>query len=204
MKIHQFADFPNPRRVRIFLSEKGLDNVEFNEIDVPGGAHRQASYLAKNPYGTVPTLELDDGTCISETIAICRYFEEAHPENPLFGDSAQSKAEIEMWQRRIEQSLFDPIAAYFHHATPGLGELEVYQNAEWGQANLRRFQTEMERLDDQLADRPFVGGNRYSIADITGLCAIDYAIFVDVHIPDNLDNLRRWYNTVASRPSAHA
>lgn len=204
MRIHQFADFPNPRRVRIFLSEKGLDEVEFNEIDVPGGAHRQPSYLAKNPYGTVPTLELDDGSCISETVAICRYFEETHPEIPLLGDSAQSKAEIEMWQRRAEQSLFDPIAAYFHHATPGLGELELYQNADWGRANLRRFLAEMERMDEQLADRPFVGGTSYSIADITALCAIDYGAFVDVGVPENLGNLRRWYETVASRPSANA
>ncbi len=204
MKIYEFAGFPNPRRLRIFLAEKGISGIDFSQIDVPNGAHREQSFLEKNPYGTVPTLELEDGSYISETVAICRYFEEVHPTPSLFGDDARSKAEIEMWQRRAEHALFDPIATYFHHATPGLGPLERYQNIEWGEANLRFFQNEMVRLDARLANFSFIGGAAYSIADITALCAIDFGGFVDISIPENLNNLARWYEGMSNRPSASA
>lgn len=130
MKIYEFNAFPSPRRVRMFLAEKGINGIPFEEIDVPEGEHRGEAYLAKNPDGTVPTLALDDGSYISETVAICRYFEARHPAPPLMGETPTEKAEIEMWQRRVEQTLFDTVAAYFHHATPGLGTLELYQNKE--------------------------------------------------------------------------
>jgi glutathione S-transferase len=204
MKIFEFRDFPNPRRVRVFLAEKGINGIPFAQIDVPGGEHRKPAFLARNPYGSVPTLELDDGTFISETVAICRYFEARHPEPHLMGETPEETAAIEMWQRRIEHTLFDTIATYFHHATPGLGGLEAYQNKEWGAHNRDLFLAAMEKTDTLLAEREFIAGDRFSIADITALCAIDYGGFVEIGIPAELTNLQRWYDAVSSRPGAGA
>ena len=204
MKIIEFKDFPNPRRVRAFLAEKGISGIPFEQINVPGGQHREPAFLARNPYGGVPTLELDDGACISETVAICRYFEERHPEPRLMGEKPEEKAEIEMWQRRIEHTMFDTIAAYFHHATPGLGDLEPYQNTAWGEHNRELFLAAMKKMDERLEGREFIAGDGFSIVDITALCAIDFGGFVDIGIPAALTNLTRWYNAVSSRPGASA
>ena len=204
MKIIEFKDFPNPRRVRAFLAEKGISGIPFEQINVPEGQHREPAFLARNPYGGVPTLELDDGACISETVAICRYFEERHPEPRLMGEKPQEKAEIEMWQRRIEHTMFDTIATYFHHATPGLGDLEPYQNNAWGEHNRELFLAAMKKMDDRLEGREFIAGDGFSIVDITALCAIDFGGFVEIGIPAGLTNLTRWYNAVSSRPSASA
>lgn len=203
MKIYEFRPFPNPRRVRVFLAEKGV-NADFEQIDVPEGEHRSESFRKKNSYGAVPTLELDDGTCISETVAISRYFEETHPEPALMGKTPEEKANIEMWQRRIEQSLLNSVDAYFHHATPGLGEIELYQNAEWGTKNKEKALAAIERLDHRLENNRFIAGDTFSIADITGLCAIDFAGYVDIEIPETASNVKRWYSDVSSRPSAAA
>ena len=204
MKIYEYKGFPSPRRVRIFLAEKGIDGIDFEQVDVPKGEHRQGPFLAKNPYGTVPTLELDDGTHISETVAICRYFDERHPDRRLMGETPEEQARIEMWQRRVEGSMFEPAAAYFHHATAGLGDLELYQNGEWGRKNRDYLIAGMKKLDAALAETEFVAGDEYSIADITGLCAVDFAAFVDIPIPDECANLQRWYRAVSARPSADA
>ena len=204
MKIHEYNGFPNPRRVRIFLAEKGIDDIDFEQVDVPAGEHRDESFLAKNPYAGVPTLELDDGSCISESVAISRYFEERQPTPNLMGETPREKAEVEMWQRRVESSMFDTAASYFHHATEGLGKVELYQNREWGERNRDNAIAGMRKLDAQLAENDFVAGDRFTIADITGLCAIDYAKFGGIEIPDDLQNLQRWYRAVSSRPSAAA
>jgi glutathione S-transferase len=204
MKIYEFKDFPNPRRVRIFLAEKGIVNVTFEQVNVPNGEHRSEAFKAKNPLAGVPVLELDDGTCISETVAISRYFEEKYPEPPLMGTIPQEKAEIEMWQRRVEYGLMETVAAYFHHATPGLGELETYQNVEWGQKNREKAVTTIQLLDKVLWGRTFIAGEKFSIADITGLCAVDFAAFVKIAIPEDCLNVKRWYAEISSRSSAKA
>ena len=174
MKILEYEGFPNPRRVRIFLAEKGINGIEFEQVDVPAGKHREPAFLAKNSYGGVPTLELDDGGFISETVAICRYFEGLHPEPNLMGDGPAAAAEIEMWQRRIENTMFDTAAAYFHHATKGLGALKLYQTDDWGRKNREFYVAGMRKLDAHLDGRRFIAGENFSIADITALCAIDF------------------------------
>lgn len=201
MKIYEYKAFPNPRRVRIFLAEKGVE-VDYQQINVPEGEHRGEAFRTKNPFAEVPTLELDDGTCISETVAISRYFEEKYPDPPLMGSTPQEQAEIEMWQRRVERSLMEAATTYFHHTTPGLGELEVYQNPEWGKKNREKAAASIEMLDRVLSQRKFIAGDQFSIADITGLCGIDFAAFVGIEIPDTCTNVRRWYKEVSSRPSA--
>jgi glutathione S-transferase len=204
MKIYEFKDFPNPRRVRIFLNEKGIDNVLFVQVDVPSGDHRSEEFKSKNPFAGVPVLELDNGTYISETLAISRYFEEINPKPYLMGETAQEKAEIEMWSLRIEHGLMDAIATYFHHATPGLGKLETYQNKDWGEKSKERALATMLLLNQILQDKKFIAGNTFSIADITTLCAVDFAAFVNISIPKDYLNLTRWYIDVSSRSSAKA
>ena len=203
MKLYDFKPFPNPRRVRMFLAEKQIA-VENHQIDVMAGEHRSAAFRAKNPACSLPTLELDDGTFISESIAICRYIEEVQPEPVLMGHTPRGKAITEMWQRRVEQSLMDPVLSFFHHATPGLGTLEPFQIAEWGEKNKDRAIAGMQLIDDQLADNRYIAGDAFSVADITGLCAVDVAAQLDIPIPEDCANVKRWYEDVSSRPSAAA
>lgn len=203
MKLYEYESFPSPRRVRVFLAEKGAE-VPRVQIDVPAGEHRREPFLRKNRFATVPTLELDDGTFLGDTVSISRYFEELHPEPPLMAVTAKEKAEIAFWQRRVEQSLFGAVNAYFHHATPGLGELETYQNEDWGEKNGENAVAAMRELDTQLVGRPFIAGDSFSIADITGLCAVDFAKSVGISIPEDCSHLKRWYANVSSRPSARA
>lgn len=203
MKLYEYEAFPSPRRVRIFLAEKGID-IPREQVDVPAGEHRSPEYLSKNPDGVVPLLELDNGDYISETVAISRYFEENHPQTPLMGSTAEEKAVIEMWQRRVESSLTNTVATYFHHATDGLGEPDRYRNKEWGEKNRENAITAMTRLNEQLARNKFIAGEVYSIADITALCAIDFAIALNIEIPDDCPHLKNWYGKVSSRKSAAA
>jgi glutathione S-transferase len=204
MKIHEYKDFPNPRRVRMFLAEKSINNIPFIQVNVPDGEHRSEAFKVKNPTAVVPVLELDNGTFISEAVAISRYFEEIHPEPSLMGKTPQDKAEIEMWSRRVENGLMDTVAAYFHHATSGLGKLETYQNVDWGNKNSERAIATIWLLDRVLRDRKFIAGDVFSIADITTLCAMDFAIFVNIPIPEECLNIKRWYTEISSRPSAKA
>ncbi len=203
MKLYDNAAFTSPRRVRIFLAEKGID-IPREEVDVLAGEHRSSEYLAMNPDGTIPLLELDNGEYISETVAISRFFEHSCPQPPLMGNSAEEKARIEMWQRRIENRLTNSVATYFHHATEGLGERDRYRNPEWGQKNRIVAIEAMKQLDSQLEGNEFVAGDSYSIADITALCAIDFARAVDIPIPDDCPQLERWYQQVSQRESAAA
>ena len=174
LKIYDFKGFPNPTRVRIALAEKELsDKVEFISIDVPGGEHRLPAFAKKNPYATVPVLELEDGTCISECTAITEYVDNLVGEPVLTGKSAKDRAVIHMMQRRTETGLLDAAATYFHHATPGLGpKIEVYQNREWGEKNRERAVAGMRYLDQVLARQPFLAGDRFTMADITGFAGL--------------------------------
>lgn len=201
MKLFDGGRAPNPRRVRIFLAEKGIE-VPLVPIDMGAMAHRGEEITAKNPLQRLPVLELDDGTVLTESIAICRYFEELHPEPALFGSGALGKALVEMWQRRVEFNLFGAVSAAFRHIHPAMKEWEVPQIAEWGEANKPKAVAFMELLDSELAGREFIAGDAFSVADITGLIAVDFMKPARITVPENLGNFLRWYKTVSARPSA--
>ncbi|MET1256856.1 glutathione S-transferase family protein [Aliikangiella maris] len=203
MKIYEFKAFPHPRRVRMFLAEKNID-VAFEQINVPAGEHRTEAYLAKNPSAAVPLLELDNGNFISETVAICRYFEALQPEPALMGTTPEEQATIEMWQRKMDNSLMITVSHYFHHATEGLGELEIYQNHNWGEQNKAWANKGLEQLNQQLQTNSFVAGNSFSIADITALCAVDFALYLNLFSLSAFPAIDRWYQAVNQRPSASA
>ncbi len=203
MKLYDGGRAPNPRRVRVFLAEKGVD-VTLEPVDIGALEHKSDSFTELNPYQQLPVLELDDGTRISETVAICRYIEETHPEPPLFGVNAIDRAIVEMWQRRIEIGLFLRVAAVFRHLHPAMKELEVPQVPDWGEANRPKVLEQFRFLDDELATRPFIAGDRFTIADITGMIALDFCKPAKIDIPEDLTNLQRWYAAVKARPSAKA
>jgi glutathione S-transferase len=203
MKLYNSKFAPNPRRVRIFLAEKGL-TVPMVDLDLARLDQKTGEYSAVNPFQTVPALELDDGEVICESVAICRYFEELHPEPNLFGLGALERARVEMWQRRLEFYLFLPVAQTYRHTHPAAKVLESPQIAEWAEVNRGRALTNMARLDAALADRPFITGERFSIADITGLVALDFLRPARLAIPDEFVHVRRWRETIAARPSAAA
>ena len=203
MKVYEFAGFPNPARVRIALAEKGLtDSVEFVSVDVPGGEHKRPEFLAKNPSGAVPVLELDDGTTIAECTAITEYLDHLTGEPSLTGRTPKQRAVIHMMQRRAEAGLLDAVGAYFHHATPGLGpEIETYQCAEWGNHQKQRAIAGMRHLDGVLSDQPYLAGDDFSMADLTAFAGRGFAEFAQVPVPDDCTNLHAWQARVAARPS---
>jgi len=203
LKIYDYKGFPNPARVRIALAEKGLlDEVEFVAVDVPNGDHRLPEFRAKNPSATVPVLELEDGTCISECTAITEYVDHLVGEPVLTGASAKERAVIHMMQRRVEAGLLDAAATFFHHATPGLGpRIETYQNREWGETNRERAVAGMRYLDQVLAAQPFLAGDRFTMADITAFAGLAYAAVAKIEVPAGLDRLTSWRERIASRAS---
>lgn len=203
MKLYEYEAFPNPRRVRMFLAEKGID-VTRVQVNVPAGEHRTPEFIARNPDMAVPLLELDDGSHIAEAVSISRYFEARSPQPSLFGESAQEQASIDMWQRRAENWLQDTVASYFHHATDGLGEADRYRNREWGERNRDAAVDAMQRLDQQLTNNPFIAGAHFSVADITALCAVDFAKALEIEIPEHCEHLRKWHERISARPSAAA
>jgi glutathione S-transferase len=203
MKLYDAGRAPNPRRVRVFLAEKGV-TVPIISIDLARLEHKAPAYVAINPLQRTPALELDDGTVISESIAICRYFEELHAEPPLFGTGALERARVEMWQRRLEFGLLGTVAAVFRHLHPAMAEMEVPQVAAWGETNKPRVIEFLRFLDGELADRRFIAGDRFSVADITGLVGLDFMKPAKLSLPDDLSNVRRWHAELAARPSAQA
>ena len=203
MKLYDGGKAPNPRRVRIYLAEKGL-SVPLEPVDMGAMGHRSETIAARNPLMRLPVLELDDGKVITESIAICRYFEELHPEPPLFGTGAVGRAMVEMWQRRMELNLLAVVANAFRHTHPAMKEWEVPQVAEWGEANRPKALDFMALLDRELASRPFGAGDAYSVADITGLVAMDFCKPARIAVPEDLLHLRRWHAEVSARPSAQA
>jgi glutathione S-transferase len=203
MKILQTKTAPNPRRVRIFLAEKQIE-VPFEELDLMKGALKTPEFSKLNPLQRVPVLTLDDGTAISETMAICRYFEETKPEPALFGKGAVGRASVEMWNRRVELGLFFNVAQAFRHLHPAMAELEVPQVAAWGEACKPRALELLQIIDGELATRRFIAGPDYSVADITALVAVDFMRPARVQRPENLKNVARWHEEVSSRPSAKA
>jgi glutathione S-transferase len=203
MKLYDGGRAPNPRRVKVFLAEKGI-SVAVEQVDLGKLAHKSPEYAAINPLQRVPALELDDGTVISESIAICRYFERLHPEPPLFGTDAKDMAVIEMWERRLEFHLLGPISHIFRNSHPAMKEIEVPQVSAWADANKPRVMDFLTLLDRELANRRHVAGDRYSMADITGMIAVDFMKPAKLSLPETLSNLKRWYHEVSARPSAKA
>ncbi|MEP7454871.1 glutathione S-transferase [Phyllobacterium sp. SB3] len=203
MKLYDGGRAPNPRRARIFLAEKGL-NISLVPVDMAALGHRSQEIQSLNPLQRLPVLELDDGTAITESVAICRYFEELHPEPPLFGEGALGKTLVEMWNRRVELHFLGPVAAAFRHTHPAMVEWEVPQIPEWGEANRPKAAAFMNVLDDQLAKSTFIAGNQFSIADITLLVSVDFLKPAKIAMPEELTHLRRWHEAVSNRPSAKA
>ena len=202
MKLHDSKLAPNPRRVRIFLAEKGIA-VPLVNVDIARAENRQPPFLAKNPLGGLPVLELDDGTCIAESVAICRYFEGVQPEPPLMGLDAKDRALVEMWNRRMELEVFVPIAQVFRN-THEFFKGRIEQVPAWGEACRRVAEKRLEWLDQELASREFVAGDRFTIADITALCGIDFGRITRTSIQPGQKNLERWHEKVSARPSAKA
>lgn len=203
LRIIETRRAPNPRRVRIFLAEKAID-VAFEQRDLMSGELSSAEFQMLNPWQRVPCLVLDDGLVISESVAICRYFEELQPEPPLFGSGARGRALVEMWHRRVELGLFDRISQVFRHLHPRMAHLEVPQIAAWGEANKSKVIDELARLNARLQSSSFIAGDTFSIADITAFVAIDFMKPVKLTVPDEFENIRRWHTSVAARPSASA
>jgi glutathione S-transferase len=209
MKLHDCQMAPNPRRARTFLAEKGLD-VEKVEHSVLGGETCGEAYLKINPWGTVPALELDDGSLVREAPAIFRYIEGSHPSPNLLGDNPREAAEIEAWERYAEMQGIGAIGEYFRNQTealagrglPGPSKLDLIPAlVERGKTRTGWF---YEQVNEQLGKTEYLGSNRYSIADITAQCAIDFATAVSLGIPDHCTNVVRWHKTVSARPTAAA
>ena len=201
MKIYEFDGFPNPTRVRMALAEKGLtDKAEFISVNVPAGEHKKPEFLAKNPSGAVPVLELDDGETISECTAITEYIDHIDGAPTLTGATPAARGRIHMMQRRAEQKLLDAVADYFHHATPGLGpDIEIYQNAEWGERRKGQAVDGMRYFDGVLAKQDYIAGDAYSMADITALAGLAFADFAGIAIPDDCGNLTAWRLRASAR-----
>lgn len=203
MKLYDGGKAPNPRRVRIFLAEKGIE-IPLHPVDMGTLGHRSDEVTSRNPLQRLPMLELDDGTIITESIAICRYFEELHPNPPLMGKTALEKATIEMWQRRMELNLLLMVANVFRHAHPAMAQWEVPQIAELSETSRPKAIKFMTLVNDELATRPFIAGDEFSIADITGMIALDFCKPARIEIPQELDNLQKWYGEISARASANA
>lgn len=203
MKLYDSKMAPNPRRARIFLAEKGI-SIPTEQVDMMKMEHKTADYTALNPLQRMPALVLDEGTVITESIAICRYFEALQPEPPLFGIGAKEIALVEMWNRRAEFNLLFCVAQVFRHSHPAMKELEVPQVPDWAEANRPRIGEYLRMLDAELKDRPFVAGDRYSVADITTLCAVDFMKPIRTPVPEECVNVKRWHAEVSARPSAKA
>ena len=202
MKIYQTHMAPNPRRVRMFLAEKNIE-MDYQEVDIASGDNLTPEMRAKNPTTKVPFLELDDGTCIGETVAICRYFEEIKSENPLMGRTALEKAQVEMWQRRIEFHLLLPVSMCFVHTT-GYFKDRMKPVVEWGDISGQNAVTYFEELNEHFSQSSYLVDDYFSIADITLLCSIDFARVVKIRINEEHTHLLDWYARVSSRSSASA
>jgi len=209
MRFYDCKTAPSPRRVRIFLAEKGIE-IETVQVDLGAGEQFSEAFREVNPDCVVPALELDDGSCISEVLAICQYIEERHPEPSLMGVTAEERARVSMWNAKVEQQGLWAMADAFRNSAKGLAGravtgLEAYPQipelAERGRARVLQF---FGRLDAHLGNNEFLAGENFSMADITALVFVDFARWIKIHVPDNASNLARWHVVVSKRPSAAA
>lgn len=193
---------PNPRRVRIFLAEKSL-SIPIQRVKLAKREHKSEDHRARNSLGQVPTLELDDGTTISESVSICRYLEAMHPSPPLFGTTPFEAATVDMWIRRVEFQLMTPVGMFWRHAHPLTAAL-LTQYKEFGESNCDLYARACAWLDRDLGARPFIAGEAYSMADIVALTTVDFATFTGLEMPAECATLRAWHERVSARESAGA
>ncbi len=209
MKFYDCRTAPSPRRVRIFMAEKGMD-IDTVQVDLASGEQLGEAFRRINPDCVVPVLELDDGSHLTEVIAICQYLEEVQPEPRLLGSSAEERARISMWNAKVEQQGLLGMMDAFRNAAKGLagraltGSESYEQIPALAERGRKRVQQFFRRLDGELADRPFIAGERFSIADISAMVVVDFAKWVKIEVPDELVNLKRWHEAVSGRPSAAA
>jgi len=203
MKLYDNRRAPNPRRVRIFLAEKEM-SVPTEEVDLGALAHKAEAFTAVNPFQRVPALLLDNGTVLTEAIAICRYLEWLQPEPVLLGRPGIEAATVEMWEQRMEHYLMHTVTQVFRHLHPAMKIMEAPQIAAWGEANKARVFECLRVLDRELAGRAFIAGDSFSVADITALAAVDWMKPGRLEVPAELSHVRRWYAEVSARPSASA
>jgi glutathione S-transferase len=203
MKVYLSKRAPNPRRVAWVMAEKGITDIEVVDIDLLQGEHRTEAFLGKVGIANVPALELDSGMVITESVAICRYLEALYPDPNLFGRNPEEVAVIEMWTRRVEMMLATPLMLTVRHSHPALAVLEQ-QSAEMAERNRTAAERALRFFDRQLADHPFMAGDRISMADIAAFIGFDFARMVRFQIPETTPNLQRWADSLRSRPAAAA
>jgi glutathione S-transferase len=203
MKLYISSFAPNPRRVTMFIAEKGIAGIENVTIDLQAGEHRSPEFLARNPMGRVPALELDDGRVLAETRAICTYLEGLHPEHNLMGEGFEELAFIEMADRRVELHLLLGIANCIRHTHPSLAFAEQPQFADFGTSQGEKMRDTARWLDGVLANQPFVAGQRFTIADITAFCGLEFARGMIKFKPgaEGMEHLQEWRDRIAARPS---
>ena len=202
MKLYDTITAPNARRVRMFLTEKDIQ-VECIQLDLQKGDNLTPEFRTKNPFAKVPALELDDGTVISESVAICRYLEEIQPEPPLFGTNPLEKAQIEMWQRRAEFGFLLPVGMAFQHCT-GFFKDRMTPNQAWGEDCKKSAFGYLKLINQHLSDSTYLVGENFSIADITMLTTLDFARVIGIRLNEKHEHIQRWYEQVSKRPSASA
>ena len=203
MKIHGTRTQGSPRRLAVFLEEKGLE-IPFVPVDLRRGEHRTPGFLAKNPLGLVPVLELDDGTCLAETTSIARYPEELYPDPPFLGRDPLERARLDMWARQVELGFYTSVRAWFRHGSPLARALEPVQIPAWAELAGRQADDALRLLDRQLADHAFVAGPDFSWADITLVTSLEGTTAAGYAIPDDCPHVRRWLETTQHRPSVVA
>ena len=202
MKLYDYKMAPNPRRVRMFLVEKGITDIEKVDIDLGKGETYSKEFRAINPYGGLPVLELDSGEYVAESMAICRYFEEIEPNNPMMGSTPEEKARIEMWNRRVELQLYSPIASTFQNSNPFWAKV-VKQVPQYAEVSIEKVDKMLHMLNKRCAESEYIAGNEFSVADITALCAIDFAKVIQRRVDaETHPHLAEWHAKVSQRPSA--
>jgi glutathione S-transferase len=206
MKLYVAPRAPNPRRVTLFLAEKGIGGIEFVNVDLGAAEHFAEAYRAKSPLSKVPVLELDNGRFLSESRAICSYLEELYPQPNLMGEGAEERGFIEMADRQVELYLFGAVANCIRHTHPGLAPLEQPQFGDYGRAQGDKVRKLAAWLDDLLSRQRFVAGPRFSIADITLICALDFARGLMKYRPgdEGLGHLQAWRERMSERPALQA
>ena len=203
MKLYDSYRAPNPRRVRWFMAEKGIDDIEVVNLNVFEGEHRKPDYLAKAGLPNVPALEMDDGACITESVAICRYLESLYPEPNMFGRDAKETAVIEMWSRRVEMLLATPLMLTVRHSHPALAALET-QVPEVADTNRAAATRALKVFERRLAESEFIAADRVTMADILAATAIDFSRMAKFSVPEEFTNVRRWYEAMMARDAAKA
>lgn len=204
MKLYSSHRAPNPRRVRWVMAEKGIEDVEIVQVDIMSGEHKTREYRDRVGVPHVPSLELDDGVCISESVAICRYLEALYPEPNLFGHDPKEQAIIEMWTRRCEFYLANPIMLNVRHSHPALAALEAVQMPQLADYNRVAAERFMKTLDRHLAEHEFIAADRFTIADVVSAVGLDFARMIKYRPPEELTNLARWFDACRARPAAKA